>query len=71
MKENKFRAYKKLVIGTTHELTSVVSKLKEIEKMKYEFIAEKEFLTKEQEEELVEYENITSKCLDYIESLYK
>ena len=33
MKENKFREYKKLIIGTTHELTSVVSKLKEIEKM--------------------------------------
>jgi hypothetical protein len=69
MKENKFREYKKLIIGTTHELTSVVSKLKEIEKMKYEFIAEKELLTKEQKEELVEYENITRECFDYIDSL--
>lgn len=69
MKEIKFREYKKLVIGTTHELESVVNKLKEIEKMKYEFIAEKEILTKEQKEELVEYENITRECLDYIDSL--
>ena len=70
MNDIKFREYKKLVIGTTHELTSVVSKIKEVEKMKYKFIAEKELLTKEQEKELVEYEDISRECLDYIESIY-
>ena len=32
MKENKFREYKKLIIGTTHELESVIAKLKEVQK---------------------------------------
>ena len=69
MKENKFREYKKLIIGTTHELESVVDKLKEVQKMKYKFIAEKELLTKEQEEEILKYENVAIECLDYISSL--
>lgn len=69
MKENKFREYKKLIIGTTHELESVVDKLKEVQKMKYEFIAEKELLTKEQGEEILKYENVAIECLDYISSL--
>lgn len=69
MKENKFREYKKLIIGTTHELESVIAKLKEVQKMQYEFIAEEELLTKEQEEEVVEYESIAKECLDYISSL--
>lgn len=68
MKENKFREYKKLIIGTTHELESVIAKLKEVQKMQYEFIAEEELLTKEQEE-IMEYESIAKECLDYISSL--
>lgn len=37
--------------------------------MQYEFIAEEELLTKEQEEEIMEYESIAKECLDYISSL--
>lgn len=69
MNEIKFREYKKLIIGTTHELESVVNKLKETQRMKYDFIAEKEVLTKEQQEELIEYEEIARRFLDYIESI--
>ena len=69
MKENKFREYKKLIIDTTHELESVIAKLKEVQKMQYDFIAEEELLTKEQEEEIMEYESIAKECLDYMSSL--
>ena len=69
MKENKFREYKKIIIDTTHELESVIAKLKEVQKMQYEFIAEEELLTNEQEEEIMEYESIAKECLDYMSSL--